>query len=283
MRIVVTGATGFVGRHVVAALVERRHEVVAAARRRERFDAMPWRASAHYAAFDLMDAAAPLPPQVAGADAVVHLAWPGLPQYRAPFHFESNLPASYAFLKRMIESGTRQIMVAGTCLEYGMQSGELSESAPATPTTAYGLAKHTLRLFLEALCRDCAFTLQWPRLFYLYGPGQAEGSLLAQLDAAIDRGEAAFDMSAGEQLRDYLHVEAAARFLVNLLEHREADGITNICSGTPVSVRRLVEQRIAERQARIRPNLGRFPYPDYEPLAFWGSRARFDALVGAAS
>src|SRR5688572_7808653 len=109
MKIVVTGATGFVGRHVVAALVERRHEVVAAARGRERFDTMPWRGSAHFASFDLMDVASPLPLPMAGADAVVHLAWPGLPQYRAPFHFESNLPASYTFLKRMIESGTRQV------------------------------------------------------------------------------------------------------------------------------------------------------------------------------
>ncbi|PTT60798.1 epimerase, partial [Pseudomonas sp. HMWF007] len=81
------------------------------------------------------------------------------------------------------------------------------------------------------------FTLQWARLFYLHGEGQNSNSLLASLDRAIDAGEAQFNMSAGDQLRDYLEINEAASQLVTLLTRRDSDGVTNCCSGLPVSVR----------------------------------------------
>jgi dTDP-6-deoxy-L-talose 4-dehydrogenase (NAD+) len=93
---------------------------------------------------------------------------------------------------------------------------------------------------------------------------------LAQLDRAIDRGDESFDMSGGEQLRDYLPAGEVAARLVALAEHSELSQTVNICSGTPISVRKLVENRIAERNANITLNLGHYPYPDYEPMAFWG-------------
>jgi dTDP-6-deoxy-L-talose 4-dehydrogenase (NAD+) len=104
----------------------------------------------------------------------------------------------------------------------------------------------------------------------MYGQGQHPNSLLAQLDQAIDRGDESFDMSGGEQLRDYLPVTEVAARLVALAEHSELSGPINICSGAPISIRRLVENRIAERNANITLNLGHYPYPDYEAMAFWG-------------
>ena len=95
------------------------------------------------------------------------------------------------------------------------------------------------------------------------------------LDRAIDRGDESFNMSGGEQLRDYLPVAEVAARLVTLVEHSDLSGTINICSGTPISVRRLVENRIAERNANITLNLGHYPYPDYEPMEFWGNPSKF--------
>ena len=283
MRIVVTGATGFVGRHAVAALLARGHEVTGVARKAPPADAAPWRECKAFVACDL-HADGPDPASLLGVpDALVHLAWPGLANYREAFHFETNLPADYRFIKRMVAAGTPQVLIAGTCLEYGMQSGPLAEDAPALPDNAYSLAKHNLRLFLEALLQQHPFVLQWARLFYLHGPGQSADSLLAQLDRAIDAGKRQFDMSGGEQLRDYLPVQEAAGYLAALLEHPEFTGVTNICSGQPVSVRSLVERRIKERGAAITLNLGHYPYRDTEPFAFWGSRKRLDRVLGKKS
>ena len=86
----------------------------------------------------------------------------------------------------MVEAGVSQVLVTGTCFEYGMQNGPLSEQTAPQPSNPYGLAKNTLRLFLENLQRVQPFTLQWARLFYLHGEGQNPNSLLAALDRLID-------------------------------------------------------------------------------------------------
>jgi dTDP-6-deoxy-L-talose 4-dehydrogenase (NAD+) len=88
-------------------------------------------------------------------------------------------------------------------------------------------------------------------------------------------------MSAGEQLRDYLAIDTAASYLAAILQQREFDGVINCSSGRPISVRALVEQRLRERDASIRLNLGHYPYPTHEPMAFWGVADRLQQLLGA--
>ena len=88
-----------------------------------------------------------------------------------------------------------------------------------------------------------------------------------------------FGMSHGEQLRDYMHVEAVADCIVRLALEAPGAGVVNICSGRPVSVRRMVESWVAENNWKIRLNLGERPYPDYEPLAFWGDANKMNRCL----
>lgn len=277
MKVLVTGATGFVGQHVVRSLLERSHSVTAVARNSTRASSFDWYEKVRFVTCNVHDEALDPRSRFGEADAVIHLAWPGLPHYKEMFHVERNLPADFRFLRNMAYSGYHHVLVTGTCLEYGMQSGCLIETTETRPAIPYALAKDSLRKFLQALQAVQPFRLQWARLFYMYGDGQNSNSLLAQLDRAIDRREESFNMSGGEQLRDYMPVTEVARRLVKLVEHADADGITNICSGRPISVRRLVEEHLISRRAQIHLNLGHFPYPDYEPMAFWGgSKRRLD-------
>ena len=108
----------------------------------------------------------------------------------------------------------------------------------------------------------------------MHGEGQNSQSLLAQLATAIDSKQTTFDMSGGEQLRDYLPVEAVAEYLLQLIECRNCDGIVNICSGQPISIRRMVENHLVEQNAKLQLNLGYYPYADDEPMAFWGSNEK---------
>lgn len=276
MKILVTGATGFIGDHVVQRLLERGHTVIAVARNEKRASTLSWYPRAKFIACDIHSGGTDLTAEKLGRpDALVHLAWPGLPNYKSLFHYEDTLMADYFFIKSLVEQGLRQVLVTGTCLEYGMQKGCLTEDMPTIPTNPYALAKDTLRKFLQSLQKKTPFTMQWFRLFYMYGRGQNPDSLLAQLDSAIDRGDKCFNMSGGEQLRDFLPVEEVARRIASLAEHVESDGIYNCCSGVPISVRALVEKRIQEKNAKIELNLGFYPYPDYEPMAFWGDATKF--------
>ncbi|MCY1401645.1 dTDP-6-deoxy-L-talose 4-dehydrogenase (NAD(+)) [compost metagenome] len=281
LNVLVTGATGFVGRHVIDALLARGCKVRAVARRSEPAHGMPWFDQVEFVAADIHAPDLDLVPLVQGIDALVHLAWPGLPNYQGLFHFEHNLMADYRFIKTVVAAGVKRVQVTGTCFEYGLQNGSLSEDIQAQPGNPYGLAKHSLRLFLEALQRQHPFALQWVRLFYLHGEGQNPNSLLAALDHAIDAGHEQFNMSAGDQLRDFLAIETAAGYLASLLLRGDFNGVVNCCSGQPISVRALVEQHCASRGSSIRLNLGHYAYSVHEPMAFWGDARRLQALLGA--
>lgn len=277
MRVAVSGAGGFVGRHVLAELATRSCEVVGLVR-----STSPAAANlpCETVAFDLHHPPADAFERLGRPDVLIHLAWGGLPNYRSLRHFENELPAQYAFLKGLVDAGLKSLVVAGTCFEYGMQSGPLSEGLEPRPDNPYGYAKNALRCQLEYLQRDTPFRLAWARLFYLYGEGQAESSLLPQLKQAVARGERYFNMSGGEQLRDYLPVSDVAQHLVSLAFLSGNPGVVNLCSGIPVSVRGLVDKWIRDNDWPIEPRLGHYPYPDYEPMAFWGDSAKLNALLG---
>lgn len=283
LHVLVTGATGFVGRHLVQALLARGCRVRAVSRNAQIARTMPWFDQVDYVAADIHGPDLDVAALTEGVDAMAHLAWPGLPNYQALFHFEHNLFADYGFIKRVVQAGVPQVLVTGTCFEYGQQSGPLDEEAIAKPSNPYGLAKNTLRLFLENLQHEHPFTLQWARLFYLHGAGQNSNSLLASLDRAIEAGDDTFNMSAGEQLRDYLAIDVATGLLAEILHQRNFSGVINCSSGQPISVRALVEQRLRERNSSIALNLGYYDYSAHEPLAFWGVADRLHQLLAQPS
>lgn len=277
MKVAVTGATGFIGRHVLAELERRSVETIALVRPST---AKPL---GHYGSrvvqLDLHSAPPNAFELMGCPDVLIHLAWSGLPNYKSLHHFERELPAQYRFLKCLIEFGLQTLVVAGTCFEYGMQSGSLSEDIAPHPDNPYGFAKNALRCQLEYLKTTHPFQLTWARLFYLYGEGQAENSLLPQLKQAAERGDPVFNMSGGEQLRDYLNIASVADYLVRLAIQARDVGIVNVCSGMPISIRQLIEGWVEDNGWNIKLNRGYYPYPDYEPMAFWGNRTKLDHIL----
>lgn len=277
MKVAVTGASGFIGRHVLTALLQHEAEIVAVTRDATRLAGLS--EGVNIVEMDIASPAADCFEQIGRPDVLIHLAWDGLPNYRSLHHFETELPRQYRFLKSMIDAGLASLLVTGTCFEYGMQSGPLAADRVTCPNNPYGYAKDALRKQLEYLKVIKYFNFTWARLFYMYGEGQARNSLFPLLKDAVLRGDRIFNMSGGEQLRDYLHVEEVARQIVHSALARHDWGAINICSGRPVSVRTLVEQWIGENDWDIELNLGHYPYPDYEPMAFWGEAQHMDALL----
>ena len=280
MKIAVTGAGGFVGQHVLRALQSTGADVVAVVRpgstlreHAPNIEVVP---------LDLAGVSTDAFTRIGRPDSLIHLAWGGLPHYQSQHHLDSELPLQRAFLKSCIRSGLKHLVVTGTCFEYGLQSGALHEDLPTQPNTLYGMAKDALRCSLQQCQAQFDFGLSWLRIFYLFGPGQAATSLYSQLQAAIVRGDADFAMSPGDQIRDFMRVEEAARCIVQAALRGMDDGIINLCSGQPVRVLDLVREWLSEWDAAIELNTGVFPYPDYEPFAFWGNRRKLDRLSGGA-
>jgi len=281
MTVLVTGASGFIGNHLIQLLLKKGHTVVATSTNELKAKSFDWYQKVSYKEFEL----GPQKTEVnlfnffGNPDLLIHLAWRGLPNYDELYHLKDNLISQFFFLENLINGGLKDLLITGSCLEYGMQNGCLNESMETKPINSYGVAKDTLRKLMESLQLNYTFSLKWVRLFYMYGEGQSSKSLFSQLNKAIEENEAIFNMSAGEQIRDFLPVKKVIEIIYLIAIQNEVQGVINCCSGKPVSVRKLVEDYLKEKKSLINLNLGYYPYPTYEPLAFWGDSKKINSIT----
>jgi nucleoside-diphosphate-sugar epimerase len=282
MKILVTGATGFIGRHVINELLKYDHEIVVATHK-QKLDVTSDKINYAFCDLDDLDLSKDFFSFFGEPHLLIHLAWQGLPNYMSLFHFEHNLMNHYSFLKNMVVNGLKNLVVTGTCFEYGIKNGSLSEDMITDPQNPYALAKDTLQKFLFELHRKNNFDCKWIRLFYMYGEGQNPNSLLSQLQTALRRGDKEFNMSGGEQERDYLPIEKVAEYIVTIVLQNTISGIINCCSGQPIKVKQLVENYLKDNKQEIKLNLGYYPYTDYEAMSFWGDNTKLKKIINERS
>lgn len=282
-KVLVTGATGFIGNYVINELLNSSCSVIASSLHEEKAKNFDWYTKVKYLALDLsaLDDSENYFEYFNHPDILIHLAWEGLPNYNSSFHVEENLPRHFQFLSNLIINGLNDITITGTCLEYGMKEGCLREDMTATPANSYAIAKDSLRKKLEQLKAAHLFSFKWVRLFYMYGKGQNPKSILAQLEKAIQNNEEVFNMSGGEQLRDYLPIEKVAAYIAKIALQKETDGIINCCSGVPISIKQFVQNYLRDKNVSIKLNLGYYPYPNYEPMEFWGDNKKLAAILAS--
>ncbi len=239
-RVLVTGATGFVGRRALPALAGLGFEVHAAARGPAPADAP---AQTVWHATDLLDAAARR--SLLGtveATHLLHLAW-----YAEPGAFwdarenAAWVAATVDLVDGFAATGGARAVLAGTCAEYDWTAPQpLREDAALAPATYYGVCKDATRRVATGLAERAGVAFAWGRIFFLYGPREDERRLVASVARRLAAGERA-PVSAGTQRRDFLHVDDVAGAFAALL-HSDVAGAVNIASGEPVTVRSIAEE-----------------------------------------
>lgn len=243
--ILLTGATGFVGRQVLRALIERGCHVRAVVREGKQSQVV----TEAIASPDIFaETAAWWADACRGADTVIHAAWyaePGL-YLQSPKNLDC-VNGTLRLAQGAIDAKVRRFVGVGTCFEYDLSAGHLSVATPLKPTTPYALAKATTFNALSQLLPDNGVEFAWCRLFYLYGEGEDARRLVPYLRAQLKAGERA-ELSSGTQIRDFLDVREAGRMIAETALGR-VQGPVNICSAQPVTVRQLAE-RIADEFGR---------------------------------
>jgi nucleoside-diphosphate-sugar epimerase len=237
--VLVTGATGFVGRHAVDALVARGHEVVAVTSRDGGEESRP---GVRWIHADLLEpGAARELISAASCAQLLHLAWDA--EHGAFWTSPRNLEwvgASLELLRAFAEAGGTRAVVAGTCAEYawGLQGRCVEGRTPTAPATLYGAAKDGLRVVAEAYARQEALSLAWGRVFFTFGPGEPEGRLVPSVARALVSGEPA-PVTHGEQIRDFLAVDELGDAFAALLDSA-VEGPVNLGSGEAIALRDLL-------------------------------------------
>ncbi len=248
--ILLTGATGFVGRQVLRALSERgcKVRVVIRAGTEDRLvygDAI----EGVVATSNLWsERAAWWSDACADVDIVIHVAWYAEPgrYLQSPKNSEC-LAGTLRLAEGASRAGIRRFIGIGTCFEYDLDAGLLSVQTSLRPTTPYAEAKvAAFRALSQSLPAE-GTEFVWCRLFYLYGEGEDERRLVPYLRAKLSAGEPA-ELSSGAQIRDFLDVREAGRMIADAALGT-GQGPVNICSGVPITVRALAEQ-IADQYGR---------------------------------
>jgi nucleoside-diphosphate-sugar epimerase len=278
-RVLVTGATGFIGRGALEPLLARGDEVHAVSSG----PAPEWspdRVIWHRA--DLLDPTAAVRViSAARPHGLLHFAW-----YAEPGAFWTSMEnlrwveASLRLLRAFADAGGRRAVVAGTCAEYAWEDWTVctEDATPLAPATLYGAAKHGLRTIAEAHAREAGYALAWGRIFLVFGPREDRRRLGGAVGAALAAREPA-RTSSGEQVRDVSYSLDVAEAFVAVLGS-DLTGALNVAAGRPVAVRRLAE---ALGEAAGRPDLvelGALPPRPGDPAALTADVTRLRDEVG---
>lgn len=248
--VLLTGATGFVGRHVLRELLRsaKRVRIVIRPGKQDQFDGLEGIESVVISPDLFAEDQAWWSQVCRGVDTVVHLAWYAEPgkYLQSALNFDC-LAGTLILAKAAIAAGVGRFVGAGTCFEYDLSVGMLSVDTPLRPLTPYAAAKAATFMALSQQLPLQNVQFGWCRLFYLYGEGEDSRRLVPYLSNRLSTGQPA-ELTSGNQIRDFLEVSAAARMLVEYALGNE-QGPVNICSGVPTTIRQLAE-RIADQYGR---------------------------------
>lgn len=249
-RVLITGSTGFVGRQVLAALLESKVTVIPVVRSGSvgKLPASP-RLEKPILTEDLFGENESWWRQnLKGVDVLLHVAWyvePG--QYQLSAENLKCLIGTLRMAQSAAEVGVKRIVGVGTCLEYAASDKPLSTQSPLSATSPYAACKLAAYSALSQILPLHDVDFAWCRLFYLHGDGEDPRRLVPQIRKGLSEGRPV-DLTTGSQVRDFLDVaEAGRRIAAVSLSHKV--GAVNICSGKPVTVRALAES-IADEYGR---------------------------------
>jgi nucleoside-diphosphate-sugar epimerase len=270
-RILLSGATGFVGKHIYKALSKSNVRIVPVVRTgKESSFKNQANVDRIVCSPDIFqESVSWWAEQCQGIDIIIHAAWYAEPEkYLQSSRNMDCLIGSLNLAKGSVIAGVKRFVSIGTCFEYDLSSGVLSKDTPLNPVTPYASAKAALYMGLTHWLPEQLVEFAWCRLFYLYGEGEDPRRLVPYLRSKLEKGEPA-ELSTGKQIRDFLNVSEAGQNIVNVALGNQS-GAINICSGIPVTVRQLAEKIADEYGRRDLLFFGTRPENSFDPPCVLG-------------
>ena len=272
MKVLITGANGYLGQGIVKSVLARGHQVIATDlcvcdidEKATAVEADLFQIASPYEYFEM-------------PDVLLHLAWKDGFIHYSDTHID-DLPKHYRFIRRMAEAGVKQIAVMGSMHEIGFYEGSINENTPCHPITPYGIAKNSLRDLTEMMCKHRGIVFQWLRGYYIVGNSKYGSSIFSKITAAEAEGKREFPFTLGQNQYDFIDYPDFCNQVAAVINQNEVSGIINICSGRPEKLADRVERFIKENGYNIRLKYGAFPDRPYDSKAIWGSNEKIQQII----
>lgn len=272
MKILVTGANGYLGQGIVKQLLNDDMSVVATDFSLENVDNRALLKSANIFELDNPFEFFDKP------DIVLHLAWRNGFVHNAETHI-GDLSNHCIFIKKMIDGGAKRVAVMGTMHEVGFFEGSINENTPCNPQSMYGIAKNALRNVTFLLGKKANITVQWLRGYYMVGNVNFGNSIFSKISLAEKEGKELFPFTSGLNQWDFIDYDDFCLQAAAAVEQDEINGIINICSGRPQKLSDRVEKFIKDNGYKIKLDYGKFPDRPYDSKAVWGDSRKIEEIL----
>lgn len=274
-KVLVTGANGYLGSHVVKFLQRQNVDVVCVDLSNSNLPD-----NVYFYERDIFEKNNNIYKECGNPDVLIHLAWRCGFVHNSPEHM-SDLSAHFIFLRNMLLGGLKNFAVMGSMHEVGYFEGRIDENTPCNPLSQYGIAKRTLQLSISEMI-DREFpdvSFKWLRGFYIYGDDERSNSIFSKILKANSDGQKSFPFNSGKNKYDFLHIDELSEQIVSASLQTEINGIINCCSGKPISLGDKVESFIKKKQLTIRLDYGKFPDRSYDSPEIYGDNSRIKEIL----
>lgn len=272
VKILVTGANGYLGQGVVKSLCDLGAEVIAADFSCQNVDSRA--KSVECDLFNVDD----IKSAFGDIDVALHMAWRDGFVHNSLKHVD-DLPVHYKFLCKLADAGVKRICVIGTMHEIGFFEGSINENTPCNPQNLYGISKDALRKLTIQLCKEKNIEFQWLRGYYIVGNSQFGNSIFSKITAAEKEGKSEFPFTTGQNQYDFVDYDEFCMQVASSSMQGDVLGIINICSGKPEKLCDRVERFIKENGYNINLAYGKFPDRPYDSKAVWGDNSKISKIM----
>ena len=272
MKILITGANGYLGQGITKAILDFGNEVIAADIKCTNVDDR-----AQKKCCDLFSIDNPYE-YFEQPDVLLHLAWRDGFVHYSNAHID-DLPKHFAFIKSFAEAGCKHIVAMGSMHEIGFYEGSINENTPCHPTTPYGIGKNALRDLTQMLCNQNNIIFQWLRGYYIVGNSKYGSSIFSKITAAVEEGKKEFPFTLGQNQYDFIDYSDFCTQVAAVVGQQKEQGIINICSGRPEKLADRVERFIKENNYDIELQYGMFPDRPYDSKAIWGDNSKIERIM----
>ncbi|MBM6879750.1 NAD(P)-dependent oxidoreductase [[Clostridium] spiroforme] len=272
MKVLVTGANGYLGQGICKQLLKQGYTVIAADTSDEYIEKGCIVKCCNI--FELTD------PYIffGKPDILIHLAWRNGFVHNSYTHIE-DLPKHYAFLLNFIDNNIKKIAVLGSMHEIGFYEGSIDEKTPTNPQSLYGISKNTLRQLMELRCANSNTLLYWLRGFYIVGNTKSGCSIFSKITQAELEHKKLFPFTTGLNQFDFIDYEQFCLMVAVVIGQEDETGIINICSGFPEKLSDRVERFLRENSYQIKLDYGKFPDRPYDSKAIWGNNTKITKIM----